>query len=334
MTRQVGSIGAVVIGRNEGKRLIRCLESCVNKAISTIVYVDSGSSDQSVEEALSRGVTVIHLDNSVPFTAARARNAGYRALENGPEGETLSFIQFIDGDCELIDGWTTAAVDAFADRPDFALVTGRLRERFPESSVYNRMCDDEWNLPAGETRSSGGIFMVRKEAFAGIGGFREELIAGEEPELCVRLRRKGWRLLRLDRDMAWHDAAITFFSQWWKRSVRSGHAYAEGFALHGQSSQRHWVKENIRLALWGFLAPLIILLLSFFHTALLALFLIYPLRILRLFRRYGKTKYAIQRAAFDVFVSIPQAIGAFSYLWARLCGKRRRLIEHKGVEST
>lgn len=70
-----GTVAAVAIGRNEGARLVACLESMVGR-VDPIIYVDSGSTDNSVAEARARGAEVVELDMSIPFTAARARNAG------------------------------------------------------------------------------------------------------------------------------------------------------------------------------------------------------------------------------------------------------------------
>jgi glycosyltransferase involved in cell wall biosynthesis len=130
----VSTIGVVVIGRNEGERLRRCLESVRSGAV---VYVDSGSSDGSVALARSLGVEVVGLDLSSPFTAARARNAGFeRLLQFDPSAE---FVQFVDGDCEVAAGWLERARKEFEARSDAAVVCGRLRERFPDATVYNRL---------------------------------------------------------------------------------------------------------------------------------------------------------------------------------------------------
>ena len=195
----VRAIGIVVIGRNEGERLRRCLESARLLAPST-VYVDSGSSDASVTLAETMGVTVVRLDMTLPFTAARARNAGFKRLQQVLPH--LRCVQFIDGDCELIEGWLETADDFLDQHPGVAVVCGRLRERFPERSVYNRLCDIEWDRPTGETDACGGIFMTRPALFASLGGFREDLVAGEEPELCQRLRAQSWKVWRLARPIA------------------------------------------------------------------------------------------------------------------------------------
>ena len=213
-------VGVVVIGRNEGPRLGRCLES-VSGCGARVVYVDSASTDDSVAVAESMGVETVRLDSSVALSAARARNAGVDRLAELDSG--LSYVQFVDGDCEVIDGWLEAACRELETRSDVVIVCGRVRERFPEASIYNRLCDMEWDQPVGETDAVGGIFMVRMEAFGAVDGFDPSVVAGEEPEMCMRLRARGHKLLRVGGDMVWHDADMTRFSHWWKRQVRNGY---------------------------------------------------------------------------------------------------------------
>jgi len=117
------------------------------RVIPKKVYVDSGSTDNSVALARREAVTVVELAVPPNFTAARARNAGLaELLADDPD---LEFVQMIDGDCEVQRGWIDAALKALRDEPDCALVFGRRRERYPERSVYNALCDDEWNAPIG-----------------------------------------------------------------------------------------------------------------------------------------------------------------------------------------
>src|SRR5215475_8624990 len=173
------NFGAVAIGRNEGTRLKRCLEPLCGVAGAT-VYVDSGSNDGSAQLARKYGAEVVQLDASRPFTAARARNAGFRRLQQiAPD---LLYVQFVDGDCELVGGWPERALSFLAANADVAAVFGRRRERYPERSVYNWMCDREWNVPIGEARVCGGDLMIRANAIEAVGGYRDDLIAGEEPE--------------------------------------------------------------------------------------------------------------------------------------------------------
>ena len=315
----VMSIAAVIIGRNEGARLETCLSS-VLRSVDQVVYVDSGSTDGSLGVARDMGAEVIALDMALPFTAARARNAGLDGL-----GEYVRYVQLIDGDCELREGWIDAARAHLEQHAEVAVVCGRRRERHPESSVFNALIDDEWDTPVGPALACGGDAMIRLSALRDVGGYRDTLIAGEEPELCVRLRQAGWTIIRLPDEMTWHDAAITRFSQWWQRSRRAGHAFAEGAALHGAPPERHWVRETRRALGWGVILPIVVILIAVLTgPAALALLLVYPLQMLRLGWRAGW--------AFGVFTVIgkfAEAAGVLAYYWRRLRRREARLIEYK-----
>src|SRR5438477_4772598 len=163
----------------------------------------------------------------------------------------LEFVQFVDGDCEIVQGWIERALETFSREPKACVVCGRRRERFPNASVYNALCDIEWNTPVGKARACGGDALVRVKAFREVNGYDSTVIAGEEPEMCVRLRAAGWEIWRINAEMTLHDAAMARFSQWWKRTVRSGHAFAEGFALHGAPPERHNTKQVRSIWIWG-----------------------------------------------------------------------------------
>lgn len=314
------NLAVVVIGRNEGPRLLRCFESLSGIA-DRIIYVDSGSTDNSVTEARARGIDVISLDLSVPFTAARARNEGIAML-----GEEFRYVQTIDGDCEIQPGWLNTACNFLDNNPKVAGVAGRLRERHPEATIWNRLADDEWDVPKGETEEVGGIALLRCAAVAEVGGYREDLIAGEEPEMCLRLRRAGWQIWRLDDEMAWHDIAMTRFSQWWLRAKRAGYAYAEGAALHGASSDLYRVRETRRILFWGILVPIAATLGAVFLTPwALALLFLLPLQVLRLALR----GVPIRRAFFLTLGKTPEAQGLIVYWKNRIIGRQRSLIEYK-----
>lgn len=326
----LAAMGVVIIGRNEGQRLVRCLES-VRGAVAQVVYVDSGSTDGSAAKARDLGADVVELDMRRPFTAALARNAGWRRLvEIAPQATT---VHFLDGDCEVVPGWLPAALGALTAHPERAVVCGRRRERFPDASAFNRQCEIEWNAGAGEIRSCGGDALMRLDALAAAGGYRDSLIAGEEPELCVRLRAAGWKIWRLDRDMVWHDAAMTRWSQWWKRSKRAGHAFAEGAFLHGGPPERHYVAEARRALIWGGALPLAILLLGLVHPIGFLLLALYPLQMLRLALRpqpAAREANAVwSRAFFLVAGRFPEAAGVLLFRWHKLRGRASALIEYK-----
>jgi GT2 family glycosyltransferase len=240
-------VGVIAIGRNEGERLRRCLASVVGRDMP-VAYVDSASTDGSAAVAREMGVEVVDLDMSLPFSAARARNEGFERLTRA--APDVKFVQFVDGDCEVVEGWIGRARGELEAAPRVAVVCGRRRERFPEASVYNRLADLEWDTPVGEAESCGGDAMMRVEAFRQAGGFDPTVAAGEEPELCQRIREKGWKVLRVDAEMTLHDSAMLNFGQWWKRAVRSGYGAADVAARFGEKGL--FVKMTRSARWWAF----------------------------------------------------------------------------------
>lgn len=291
--------GIVVIGRNEGVRLGACLRSARAQS-DAIVYVDSGSSDDSVAVARACGAVVVELDPATPFTAARARNAGFARLKL--ESPDLTLVQFVDGDCTLAPGWLEDASRSLEAEPDTGVVCGRRRERRPEASVYNRLCDHEWDTPVGIAEACGGDALMRVSAFEAAGGFAPGLIAGEEPDLCRRMRALGWVVRRIDREMTVHDAAMTRFSQWWQRNRRSGFASAEALARYG-SGERGVLRRVLSNVWWS----------------LPAAWPLWPILWVRMSRRRDAL-YATS----ILFGKMPHLQGQIDF-WIR----RRRLIEYK-----
>ena len=328
---QIQTVGLVVIGRNEGQRLHQCLLSAIDRA-NNVVYVDSGSTDGSIKMAQSLGVEVVELDLSIPFTAARARNEGVaRLLQINPQ---IEFVQFVDGDCEVAPQWLEKAYKTISEQPEVAVVCGRRRERYPEQSVYNLLCDIEWNTPIGETKECGGDSMMRIAAFERVKGFNPSLIAGEEPELCLRLRQQGWKIFRIDAEMTLHDAQITRFSQWWRRSLRSGYAYAAGFWLHGNTSERYCFKETKSIWLWGLIIPSLVLALFWSSNGWSLLFLLaYPLIIWKIYRYFKSREFTTKNAWLYsiscMLMKFPQLQGQIQFFISKLLRKQNKLIEYK-----
>jgi GT2 family glycosyltransferase len=330
-------VGLVVIGRNEGERLVRCLASV--RSIPDRVYVDSGSTDGSVEAAIRDGVSVVELEVPPNFTAARARNAGLERLLSGNPG--LEFVQTVDGDCEVHPQWIPAGLAALRAEPDLAAVYGRLRERFPARSVYNALCDDDWNTPIGEAPIVGGIALFRVSALRQVNFYAPTMIAGEEPDMSMRLRKKGWRLCRIDAEMGFHDVDLTRFAQWWKRSRRTGHAYAELAHRHPDARDPNWPRTIYSFAFWGAAMPFALLCSLVLATVadarwwLLAglILLTWPVRILqyarRKYRAGMKPKLAAVSASLLMIGMVSQLMGFVEYHRNRLLGRQSQLIEHK-----
>jgi GT2 family glycosyltransferase len=333
----IASLGLVVIGRNEGERLARCLASV--REIPRRVYVDSGSTDGSVALARTEGVKVVELAMPLHFTAARARNAGLaQLLSDNPD---LEFAQMVDGDCEVRPSWIETALAALQGERDLALVFGRRRERYPDRSIYNALCDDEWNLPVGEAAACGGDALFRVAALRQVDFYNPALIAGEDPELSIRLRKCGWRLRRIDAEMTLHDAGMTRFGQWWSRTRRSGHAYGEVTSLHPDVREPNWPRSVRSILVWGGAMPatlLVAILLALtanprWWIAVALWFLLWSLRVALLARRQRRRGLSVKVARASGILlmlgKLPQFLGLLGFYRNRLLGRASRLIEYK-----
>lgn len=317
-------IAVVVIGRNEGARLVASLAS-LKGVVSQIVYVDSGSTDDSLQVAREAGARVVELDLSIPFTAARARNAGFEALDPMPE-----FVQFIDGDCMVEPGWISLGLDTISKHQEIGIVTGWRSEIHPDASVYNDMVDFEWHRPPGEITLSGGDFIVRSKTFLEVGGFNPGLIAGEDDEFCLRVGRAGWRLHRLPVNMTKHDANMIHFGQWWRRAVRAGHAYAQVGSMHSDYAP----SARVRILVFGAVLPFVALIALFTNLWLLlpvvCLYLLsYARTVLGLKREGLRVRKALHHSVFLSLSKLPNLIGFMTYYWRKFRGNDMVLIEYK-----
>ena len=322
-----------MIGRNEGE-LLRLSLASVALAELPVVYVDSGSSDGSPDLAREAGAATVELSADRSFSAARGRNEGVEeVLRRWPRTE---YVQFLDGDCALDPGFPPAALETLDHNTDCAVVTGHLSERHPEDSVYNRLCAIEWRSPAGPIENMnglGGIIMTRISAFRAIGGFNEQAIAGEEPDLGVRLGLAGYSIIKIDYPMATHDAQISHFGQWWIRAVRGGHALAHRYARHGRTRFRDGRREIRSVLFWGCALPMLVLLLLW-PTRGLSLLLLggYGMLGWRVYRQYLRsgltTSEAWLAARFIIYGKFAEFIGVVRYCINRVRG-RYVIIEYR-----
>jgi GT2 family glycosyltransferase len=325
------AVGVVTIGRNEGARLRHCL-ALAYRTGRPVVYADSGSTDDSVAFARSINVPVVELDPSRPFTMARGRNAGLELLLR-EHGET-ELVQFIDGDCELVEGWIERGVEAMSADPRLGAVWGRRRECDPRASVYNRVCDIEWRAPPGRATACGGDVLVRVDALHQSGLFDARLIAGEELDLCVRLRAHGWRLEHLDHDMTIHDAAMTHFAEWWRRNLRSGWVFAMWAAGLRQAPGRPGLRQSASIWFWALGLPVAMLAMAW-PTGGVSLGLLlcsYMLLCRRIWRRRraagDDARSALEYALLTVLAKWPQLLGQVQFGLECLRGRPTAPIEY------
>lgn len=320
-------VAAVVIGRNESRRLSVTLPAIMAQ-VDRIIYVDSGSTDNSVTIAQNLGITVHNLDPNTPFSAARARKEGFEQLAK--DGEIPEFVQFMDGDTRFLPDWITAGKAELQAHEHLGLVTGVQSEEFPDASVYNGLCDFEWHRDLGDIQTCGGNMMVRSSAYMEAGAFNPTVIAAEDDEMCIRLRKAGWTLRRIDVPMSFHDANMYRFSQWWRRAVRSGH----GFAQVGYIHPDFFVAERKRVWMYGFVLPLLLLI------GLLDSWLFTEFIVLLYLLSYAKTVRGLMKANMplgeamhqSLFLSLskfPNAKGFLQFHLRRIRRKAIEIIEYK-----
>jgi len=321
--KNIGILGVVVIGRNEGERLKLCLQSVI-KPKCKVVYVDSDSKDGSVEYADSLGVSVVKLNDDKPINAAIARNAGFKQIMN--EEPELELIHFIDADCELNTDWLEYALTVLTDDDKLSAVCGRLREKNVKQSIYTQLCDMSWYIEPGMIDSCGGIATIKVDIFKQFNGFNETLIAGEEPEFYSRVREKGYTVRCLDIAVGTHDCAMVSFKQWWMRTVKTGFGFANG------SQWGAWSKRQHSILLWVLLIPITILCGSIIESWLLTSALIYPIQILKIAIKSTipySFKGKLLDASFCVFSKFPQFVGMVKYQVSRLSKEQSKNIEYK-----
>lgn len=320
-------IGIVVIGRNEGDRLRTSLDSALTTKYC-VVYIDSGSKDLSVQISRAKNIPTVELQNTEPFTAARARNAGFKFLKE--LYPNIKYVQFVDGDCQLIEGWIPYGVTYLKEHADIAIVTGDLHEMEAKESIYNNLCELEWRKDPGETLSCGGNFLIKSEVFQKLGGFKCKMIAAEEEEFCSRVRKEGWKICNLKHPMAIHNASMHHISEWFNRSIRTGYAFAQSLY---ENIEPH-TKEYYSTLFWGLLFPIAVLLSWYVYGPhALDLLFLYPLLAIKIYWNKRKTWTEYESIIYSLFCVIgkfPNVIGLLKYHLDRIRGKFRGTIDYKG----
>ena len=323
-------VSIVIIGRNEGARLVKCIESAQNLEYPAdkmeIIYVDSLSSDGSADRVKKMGIEKVYVLKEEKTCAAMGRNLG---LEHA-KGD---LILFLDGDTQISSDFLSAAVPHF-DNDEIAIVYGRRTEIHPES-LYIRLCGSDWSqrIP-GFTETSAGDVLMRSRVIREIGGYKE-IIAGEDPEMSNRVINGGYKILFLDKDMVRHDLGMHSFRQYWRHSVRSGFAYAVVADITKLRPIPLWVDKNRKIRLQGLiyiLAPLLGATASVLLGTPLPFLIYLILGGLILGRSYVKNRKRGIKGTFNAvytlhshFLKIPLIIGQLTYL----TNKNKSLIEYK-----
>lgn len=324
-------LGIVIIGRNEGERLRICIASA-KRECERVVYVDSNSTDGSTDVAAAMGTDVIVL--SPPgLSAARGRQAGVAGLlACQPDVE---FIQFVDGDCEIEVEWLNHALSAMAEDVRLAAVSGIRSEAHARHNRWSRFVGIEWPRVAGDVLYPGGDSLCRVSALQSVGGWSEDLIAGEDPDLGFRLVEAGWRVRRMAVAMTVHDVRIVRIGQYWRRAVRSGFAYAAAGWRNRRGVGRGYFTRGLKFTLQAAILLVTIIFSMLFWQFTIAATAIAAWISWRSFRFASRSGLhgadPILYAALAIPVRFAQGLGFVRAMCAMMLGGQARIIEYQAA---
>jgi glycosyltransferase involved in cell wall biosynthesis len=220
------SLSVVVIGKNEEVCVARCLRSVLAAVEQVggaeIVYIDSASTDQTVEVVRSCGIRVLSLKPEWKLSPAAGRFVGFHYTS----GE---LVLFVDADTVVERDFLRHALPEF-QQPEVAGVAGHLAD----VDEYGRPLP--WIGERSEhthdvTWLRGGCALYRRSAMDRAGTFNPHLTVEEEAELALRLRHYGGRLLQIPYPIGCHlrgTVATDHILRLW----RHGRILGTGRTLH------------------------------------------------------------------------------------------------------
>lgn len=303
------TLSIVVIGRNEAERIGKCLESIQNEITTfpsaELIFVDAGSTDDSVAIAARLGIKALEID---PANAASARNAGLARC-------TGKYVQFLDGDMILSPGWLQFALERL-EVCEFDAVAGKIVEETKNASIYSRVFGLDWNHKSGPVETLGGASLWRRQVIQRLGGFDEALDVGEDPDLSLRARALGHQLMQLDVTMVGHSLGLRTLGDWVCRGKSVGRSTALVFKRH---SQARGARRRIFAA---FAAPfagifIVVAFILWQNTIVIALPLLVTVMMVRRYFRHRNlitTRYALAHFIHVHLIKIPFMIGALPVL--------------------
>ncbi len=225
-------LSVVLIAKNQEWNTARLIESVLDRTACVfsreVVLVDSASTDHTIEVASRYPITLLSLHSDQPLTPAAGRYVGYKY--------TLGdLVLFLDGDMELCEGWLEKALEVVQGAPHAGAVTGRVLDVPSDTNHKSWPVEPPFSDSVTEIRHGGGAALYRRSVLEEVGTFNPYLNSDEEPELCLRIRCKGYRVLRLDYPIAYHYSsprrAFSTLVSRRKRNLYLG---------YGQAIRYHW----------------------------------------------------------------------------------------------
>ncbi len=233
-------ISFIVIGRNEGENLIKCFESILATVLFNrikeyeIIYVDSDSSDNSIEIVKQFKQVRIFKITGV-YNAAIGRNIGYKESKG-------NILFFIDGDMELFPEFLANVIDENLQlRYDF--VSGQLQDylcgnkrNYLNNSIHHsdRAQKDKFHAVTG------GIFLIKRNIWELVNGMNNKYVEGEDFDLGLRLSKKDIFLLRRKELIAKHYTVDYRISKiMWKKLLDCSQFYSRGLLYREHLFNKH-----------------------------------------------------------------------------------------------
>ncbi len=243
--------GVVVVATNDNASPKTAIHSAGDGR--AIVFVAVGGAPDATAIAKSAGAVIAEGPDRSFSPAGRARNAGYRQLKKiAPH---LQYVQFVDAETTLDPDWIETAEKFMARRPEVSIVAGGLKTHSGSnmalaSTGARNHADEEGEIQC----VLGGSALMRVESFEAAGGFRGDLLTAETVDLCIRLRRRGARIWRLDETMGLRQPASKSVG-WWSQSRQRGFDNAYCASLHGGPPERVGMLDTVLAVVWGFIFP-------------------------------------------------------------------------------
>lgn len=221
-------VSVIIPVRNDAKRLGRLLQSVRQQSYPPdrreVIVVDNGSQDDSRSVGERQGATVLSFPQ---LYVGALRNRGV-AVSNG------SILAFVDSDHEVPPDWIETAVAQFAADPGLTLL-GFPYLAPPDGTWVQRT----WELHRLHHRgrreanwlASGNMF-ARREAFLAVNGFREDLVATEDVDLCIRLRAQKAKIIEDVAVANVHHGEPVSLAHFFRKEFWRGTNNLRGFIAH------------------------------------------------------------------------------------------------------
>lgn len=315
-------VSIVIIGKNEGLRLVKCLESIVilikeNANLEfDVIYVDSGSSDNSIEIAKTyKFIKIIQLNGNM--NAAIARNAG--ASESIGE-----IIVFIDGDMEISPAFIKHVIKDKKLIHDY--VTGHLEDFFYSADgeyigSEPRTYQKELPIKEEELTDNGGFFAIKKDVWKMVNGMKNKYRKSQDLDLTLRLSGIGIKIIRIPfLAIKHHTVDYRNENRMWSL-LRKGDYFFAGVLFREHFFRKRFLLKSIRVNYTAILFALTILSLFFnsFIAAglLICFFIILTLRVIsHSIKSKGKSNriiYFIERWFLQIVIDICFWVGFLFY---------------------